>query len=622
MFSLNADYREGGLTEGLLSVINNIEKDDKVLFQIGIYPINDLWKEKWKQAYLSYRKGNKLSTHNNLVVFLFDKTFDFGNGVLNILDMFVNYKDEQDKGLSIKDRKIIGDNVSISTQTYSKVNYNGYLVQIKLFCNNEKIYYYSKMFDGILKVLDNDQELVVGKIQKCKGRHFDFQVSKNIFSAKELALFLQLPNVKLQLEYKDRLKSIEYRQVNIPKELLTGKIPIGTTTYKGQDYQVSWCENQEVLALPKVIIGPMNSGKSEYTKNFVVSAYNNGDSVIVLDFIKNCEMSQSIIKHINCIVYDLSKSINSFALAYPEIQPDKDDSWERLKTANILSRQIEFFINSLASEPLSSRMVRYLDAACKVVYIHQGKRISDVLNVLTNHVTRQNYIKLALESGCFAEDDDEIVDLISLHEYDSKNNITGTRDGKIEGILDRANNISKDIYLRTMMKAKIDYSINFTRFMDEGKIVIIQIPEHIFTNKQVKDTIITYFMSRIWLSALKRKNMAKMCHVVSDEQGQATVASNVISSFISESRKFRVSFFFTIHYLKQFKTLLDAIKSAGTSYMLLTGAEKDNFNALQEEFDPFEIDDLIKLKPYSSLNRINYGGEYVKFISKLPKPLS
>jgi hypothetical protein len=626
LFSLDADYREGGLTEGLLSIINNIDsEDDQLLFQIGIIPLNDNWKEKWRQAYVKQRKGGKLDNQANIGGYIFDKGFEFAEQVFGIFDMAFNIRKEESKndGLNtIRDRKVLSDNIKVlSNQSYQKINYNGYLTQIKIYCSNElKVHYYTRIFDSVLKVLDHDQELRVNKTKQQKGnRHFDFQITKNIFSTKELSLFLQLPSIKMQLEYRDRLRSIEYRETDVPEELQSGYIPIGASTYKGVITETFFCKKKNILVLPKVVVGPMNSGKSEFTKRFSISASKGRDSIIVLDYVQNCELSNTIAKHIDCIVFDLSKQIDRFALAYPEIQPDESDSWSRLQTANILSRQIEFIINSLSTEPLSPRMVRYLDAACKVVYIHKGKRLLDVINVLTNHVTRGEFIKRAIESTCFTEDDNEIVDLKSLHEYDHQGNINGTRDNKIDGILDRSNVISKDIFLRTMMKTKIDYEINFTEYMDKGKAILIQVPEHTFTNKQIKDTLVTYLMSRIWLSALRRKNPGRLCHIITDEVHQIPTCASLISNVITESRKFGVSFYFTIHYLKQFKTLLDAIKSSGVSYMLLAGTEKENFTMLQEEFDPFELEDVMRLKPYTSLNRINCGGEYVKYISKLPK---
>lgn len=96
---------------------------------------------------------------------------------------------------------------------------------------------------------------------------------------------------------------------------------------------------------------------------------------------------------------------------------------------------------------------------------------------------------------------------------------------------------------------------------------------------------------------------------------------NLLSSIIVEGRKFGIDFYFTTHYLKQFKTLLDAIKSAGTSYMLLAGTEKENFALLKEELMPYDIEDGLELESFTSLNLINCKNKYVRFISKLPPPI-
>jgi len=623
MFSLNCDYREEGLIEGMLSALGSINKEDKVLLQIGILPVNDDWKDDWSKAYKKYRKGEEVEVKRNMFFAIADTIFDYTDKISDVvLESTLNQKVENEK----KDDRMNGvGRYSTKGSSFNKITYPGFQVQIKLFCDNsERILYYGKIFDGIFKVLNTqaDQELSISKakINKLNVRKFDFEYNKNIFSSKELSVFMQMPNMRLQMEYKDQLKSIEVIETKIPEELMNGSISIGKTTYKGNEIETYWSKDKNILALPKVIIGPMNAGKSEYTKNFIVNASKNGDSVIVFDYIMNCEMSNKLLAHLdNYIVFDLSEDFKLFALAYPEVQPDENSVWDRLKTANILSRQTEFLINSLSIEPLSPRMSRYLDAACKIVYIYKGAKISDVIEVLTNHEIRRKYIDKALQSCCFGDEDSEIIDMLSLNEYDKNGNLNGTKDIKIDGITDRVNIILKDIYLRVMMKAKIDYTQHFGKWIDEGKVIIIQIPEHTFTNKQIKDTLVTYFMSRIWLSVLRRQKVNRLCHVVFDETSQIPVCASLLSNIITEARKFKVGFYFTIHYLKQFKVLLNSIKSAGVSYMLLAGVEKDNISALEEEIDPYVVEDVLKLKPFHSLNVINYGNQYAKFVSHLPE---
>jgi hypothetical protein len=365
----------------------------------------------------------------------------------------------------------------------------------------------------------------------------------------------------------------------------------------------------------------MGSGKSEYTKRFCIEAAKKGDSLVIFDYIKDCELSEDIGRQIKCIKINLAQQNNLFALAYPEVQP-AGDVWNKLKISNMLSRQVEHLINSVAIDPLTPKMSRYLDAACKVVFIHENMSLNDVINVLINWQVRNEFIRKAkYESGCFTDNDMEIMDLNNLHDRDDKGKVIGTIEKKIDGIIDRITILNKDIYLRSMLKAEINYEQNFSRWIDEGKTILIQLPESTFTNKQVKDTLVTYYMSRLWLAALQRKNYNRICHVITDEIHQVPTAAALVSGIITEARKFGMDFYFTLHYLRQFRALQDAVRSAGASYMLLAGTEKDNLKALEEELAPFTIAEGLSLKPFHSLNLINYGNQYARFVSKLPRSI-
>ena len=55
--------------------------------------------------------------------------------------------------------------------------------------------------------------------------------------------------------------------------------------------------------------------------------------------------------------------------------------------------------------------------------------------------------------------------------------------------------------------------------------------------------------------------------------------------------------------------------------MLLSGCDKQNYNELKDELQPYEMDDLLKLPRYHSLNLIKCKDGYSKFITKLPAPI-
>lgn len=65
----------------------------------------------------------------------------------------------------------------------------------------------------------------------------------------------------------------------------------------------------------------------------------------------------------------------------------------------------------------------------------------------------------------------------------------------------------------------------------------------------------------------------------------------------------------------------DELRSANTSYMLISGCDKKNFEELKEELYPYTAEDLKNLKRYHSLNLIKTKDGYARFITKLPKPL-
>lgn len=606
--SLNTDFRGLNPLSNILETQKILRNDEQILIRLEMKPISPTWHREVEEHIKRFENGimptkNLFSTKDLAV-----KAINMGLGAIYTAIDFANELVSSEK---IEHETITNNSYSklmrngLSNSTKEKSKYNAYSTKILItVVSDRKDMLYRNMLKAFNSMAGDNKFILKDK-----------STYKNILSSKEIAQIMQMPTKYYQGNYNMNHK--DTREVEVPKELQIGNIPIGIAEKQGKTAETYWPNNKNILSLPKIVIGSMGAGKSEYTKRFAIESAKKGDSVIVFDYIKNCELSEEIAKYVDAIKIDLSDPDNLFAMAYPEITPG-ESIWDKLKTANTLSRQVEYLINSLVEEPLKPRMTRYLDAACKVVFIHEGAKIVDVINVLMNWKVRNEYIRKAKYSGCFDENDMEIVDLEALHDRDNTGKIVGTKENKIDGIIDRLTVLQKDIYLRLMLKANINYEQNFSKWMDEGKVILIQIPEHTFTNKQIKDTLVTYFMSRIWLSALQRKNHDRMCHILTDEIHQVPTSAKLVANVITEARKFGIDFYFTIHYLKQFKALHDAIRSAGASYMLLAGTEKENAIALEEEIKPFEVDEVINLKPFTSLNIINYGNQYANFISKLP----
>jgi len=631
MFSLNVDYRENSLIDNFLSIISNIDKNDIILLQIGILPQDDNWKEIWKQIYTKHKKGEKIEIHPNIPSLVFDNIFNIADGIVGILDMVMNVKKEINK----QEKEIgIGNDYyryQFKNMTRQKVNYNGFLTQIKLFCNNPgKIGYYSKIFDGIFKTLDAEQELQIGKISKCKKdkRTFDKQICKNIFSTKELSIMMQPPNKRMLVEYSDNVKSIETLETDIPKQLLNGEISIGTARYKGKSIMTYWnTKNYDMAPMHKVITGLQRTGKTSYIKNFAVEAINTGHSVFIVDTIKNCELANDIRDYLplehkdKIIVLDFNNLDYALPLAWNELRLHNKPKTKRdeLMLASMMSGNLKRLLETVGElrtdDKFSPRMLKYLSNACKLVFSQPNTNIKDIIDCLIEAPVRDRFIE---QSG-LPDNSTIIQDLKRLD--DGKD---GTNYKEIAGIIDRASVLLNDYTMEMLLSIPPNDNIDFTKWANEGKCVIIKMSDLTF-NRDALQALVTFVYSKIWLSMLARgrQDKPKLTHVILDEIHNFPQVCDMLKNTCREAAKFGLSYTFTSHSLLDLKGLLPFIKASGSNFMLFK-TTKENIKLLQEELElgGFDLEQCLRIKDYHTINIVNYDRDYVVYTSKVVDPIN
>lgn len=182
----------------------------------------------------------------------------------------------------------------------------------------------------------------------------------------------------------------------------------------------------------------------------------------------------------------------------------------------------------------------------------------------------------------------------------------------------------EDIKLKVMFNKPMENNLDLIKAMDEGKIVLIKIPESHYPTRTHKNILTTFFISKIWLASQLRGGIYKeprRTHIIIDEIFQAPTAEHILKDVLVQARKFQTKFVFSAHYLSQIETIKEALKASGSSYMMMQGTDKNNYNELKEDLAPFELQDLLNLKSYHSLNLIKTSNGYAKFITELPKPI-
>lgn len=626
VFSLNSDYREHGLLDGLMSVLNNIQENDNIMLQIGIIPQNDNWKEQWKMAYLKHKNGEDLTINPNPVFFLMDNFMKFSESILGVFDNIIGIEKETKEYEKIQRHMDRMGQFRNSHMTTGKINYNGYQVQIRVYCDNEeRARYYSKIFDGVFKILDADQELELGriKIHKSKKREFNYQISKNIWSTKEVAHFLRLPDRRMQLDYRESMKPIEVTENKVPKELKNGKILIGFATYKGEKIPIYFNTKDFHMATQhKIICGLQRTGKSTYLKSYAIDAMKAGHSVFIIDTIKTTELADDVRDFLppeyqdKLIILDFANFDYCLPLAWNELlNANAKTNRERMMISSHIASNLEAFIDSVGGitqeEKLSPRMKKFLACSAKLVFSQPNTNIKDVLDVLQDRGIRDQFI----ESSGLPESNIIVQELRRLD-----NPKGGTNYDLIKGISDRYSILTNDYTMEHLLSLKPNPEINFTKWANEGKCVLIKLSDLKFGRTSLQ-SMVSFIYSKIWLSMLARGNVEqpKVTHVILDEIHNFPSVFNMLNQTCRESAKFGLSYVFTNHMLTDLKNLLLTLKASGANFMLYK-TTKENYKKVEEELmqGDVSIEEAMETKPFHSINIINFNREYCVLTTKSP----
>lgn len=620
---MSLKIKENNFLQAIFNLKNDIQKGEKILLQVEMTPISDMWKtfqdEKWDKI----RKGKDVATKKGIVDKCLEVANDTLNEVLSVADDVMGVNNIYKKESFDKKEKAINMAGYSSASKTKKAN-DGFSVRIRAYfvCSGKlTAKTYATTIETAMRELEEDNRLVMGSMKKgSASRGVSIKtfipLGRNIMSGKELGSIVNIPNQKLQREFK--IDSVNMKVSVPPKECLnTEWVRIGTYENHGDINNVYFPKTKRNMCLTMLYITLMGGGKTSATLNHMVDTVNVGNGIFVIDHIDDCPTTKALIDIFGSKMKykDMSDNNSIFGLCYPEIYIEPtDDAETRLDKANDIAYEVEYFINSIAlnSEPITEIMSSYLFSACKVVFIHNYKTINDFHMVLIDKKTRDNYIDIAIDEGVLNEDSFEVIKLRSLDGGDKE----------IRGILNRLSVLTKDSLFQRMLRRPCDYNDSLVNVFDTQTPFSIMLPQEYFSNKKKKDIITTFILSRVRLAMVRRKNKDKMCSVYIDEPQQLKGTMKVIEESIYEPRKFGLNYVFCVHALSQLDGLKEAVVSAGGHYLLLGGCTETAFNELKSKMgEDFTYEDITTMEKWHSLNVVTIDGKTHTFTSKLPEPL-
>lgn len=648
--SLQIDKKSNEPLNSVLSVMEIMQLDDRVTLVYNFLPKSQFG---WAKRYTTTRKKIEdmqliekdtntwayrgkavLSGINYIFTSVFSVLTDFLGDEKEVNTVFsellvTNNILETNKRLSDstqakKDKTILDTQILIAAFSHDDIRQHNITHSV---CNS-------------FSVLDEEggNELVSKKVKLKKDEKINIEdfklkgVGENSFSVDEVQNFIQQPGRQLMKTL--GIHHVEVEEVKVPTELSKGYISLGSVNYKGGAQEAFIQDTYDKGSLPLVIIGAQGAGKSIFNANYVKMANKRKEGSVVIDFIKNCELSDDIIRNTpaeDLLVLDYTKPQDIQSLAFNEYKADADmNVFDRLDLMNKQAQQILTFVNSInTDQPLQARMRKYLSSATNVVFATGESRFKEVVKVLEDYMVRAEYInKLNPEEMELLED--EVKNLRDLDDYSratvkEPSVIIGTKMDRIDGILDRISLLREDFKLKYMFNKSAENNIDFAEELEKGKTIIIRMPQDKFSMHS-KNVIVTFLLSKIWNATEIRGSWnlkPKPTHVIVDEIFQCKTAMKMLTDteVLPQTRKFGAKFVLTCQFLKQIDIISDTIEGAGASFMLLGGTSEDDFKHFENKLENFEFEDLRDMPQYSSLNLIYYTGGYSSFISKLPKPI-
>lgn len=640
------DKKSCDLLEAQLNVINMLKEGDRV----GIYynfnyvkPYKQLgFKTNYNKAMDKVKEGktlDKTKDSKSLGKFLVSLLVITGEELMNGLSELLGEKRKQSSDM-IAFNKTMGILQKKDLSKYSKTKGQLEVIDAQILlmsesCDKENEKLNINSLAQSFNVIDGDNMLrpkTIGVKRKIDLDKTKLPIASNKMSVEEVGTFITQPGKELIKKYDIKANSIN--EEKIPDICRKGYISTGKV---GQKQEKSYLNPNPDQDTGIAITGKQGSGKTEYVKNYSMDSNKHKDSIIILDYIGNNDLANTVqlaVTEKDIVLKDLSKIECMESIAYTEkYYTDDMDTMDKLDVISEKSQLITQLINSFNfGSDLTSAMRRFFVSAANVTYaVNQYASFRDIIDCLEFYDTRMDFIsKVPKEFQGFC--DKHIRNLLKLNDKHTKGDLKGedngeTLESKIDRILDRVSVMAESPRLEYMLQKDPLLNINFEECFNEGKVIIIKMRQDKFGSEHMRNMLTLYFTTRIWEACVNRYSKSngeelRRVHLIIDEPHQVPVVTNYLKPLLPQMRKFRLKPVFATQSLLQLENILDDMKSAGFSYMLLAGSDKVNFNLLKDELDPYEVDDLLELERFHSLNLVpDEKGVLKPFISKLPPKL-
>lgn len=433
----------------------------------------------------------------------------------------------------------------------------------------------------------------------------------NLVSTDEMSkLAMMMPNKELQRKYADALNTKRQVEVDIPKAMQDQNgIHLGVAEVKDSKIDVFMpVSNPDEFYRGYTFIGGQGAGKdtaiinwivdcnTKYNISFVIPDAINEDGRGMADSVRDLLPADRII--------DIDLSDDEY-----KVPMDLTEVIKKLGR-NGASRFADEMVDFMQIDGLT-RSQRYLKAAAKAA----GGSLYKIKQIIEDEDFRIDVIAQLIDSG----NQRLAKELMSW----GTNETLGSKTDAILNRLDQffGNDVLYDIFAQDPLE-----SVDFAKWMHEGKVIILRIPNRklgeLATKTLVHWVTLKTFMTRMLMTKEEKENG---CFVVFNEpeQYQTDGLSKLMGRISTEGRKERLGSLYAFHHWNKLSpSLQENLQGGGVQQFLFMNDHTKTFDLSKHRFeDTIPIEEAHKLPAYHAIVSVRTSGELQPaFICKMAPP--
>jgi energy-coupling factor transporter ATP-binding protein EcfA2 len=367
--------------------------------------------------------------------------------------------------------------------------------------------------------------------------------------------------------------------------------------------ETNYRNGKKVFGLPRIdrrrhvyVVGKTGSGKSKLLELMLISDIQNNEGCCLLD--PHGDLSAEVLKHvpkerIKDVVY-IDPTDKNFPIGFNPLEPVADYEVRQHLSTFFIAIFKKLFAATWT--PRMEHLIRYITLALLET---PDSNILGIPRILSDTTYRQRVIQ---------QIQDPVVKAFWTNEFTPSDNQFSQQ--AIIPLLNKIGQFIANPTVRNMVGQKKNV-LDFEKFMNEGKIVIINLSKGQLGEENTA-LLGSMFITKIQQAALARAKMPEserrdFYFYVDEFQNFATDA---FSSILSEARKYHLDLTIAHQYIAQLPDDVKATAFGNVGTMIVFSVGGDDAAALQKEFTPvLTADDMTNLNAREMYIKMSINGK-------------